>query len=47
MINDEGGPLQPVQDFIIHILMENDRARSKLTWEAVGRGLSEFLCVGH
>src|SRR5690606_5750191 len=43
LINDEGGPLQPVQDFIIHILMENGRTRSKLTWEAIGRRLYDYF----
>ena len=43
LINDDCMPLQPVQDFLLYALLESGSARSKLTWEAVGRRLYDYF----
>ena len=43
LIDDDCMPLQPVQDFLLYALLESGSARSKLTWEAVGRRLYDYF----
>lgn len=43
LIDDECMPLQPAQNFLLHMLLENGSTRSKLTWEAVGRRLYDYF----
>ena len=43
LVGDDGYPLQPVQDFLLHLLLDSGDAQSKLTWEAYGRRLYDFF----
>ena len=43
LIDDDCMPLQPAQDFLLYTLLESGSARSKLTWEAVGRRLYDYF----
>ncbi len=43
LIDDECAPLQPAQNFLLHALLDSGSARSKLTWEAVGRRLYDYF----
>jgi integrase len=43
LIDDDCMPLQPVQNFLVYALLESGSARSKLTWEAVGRRLYDYF----
>jgi integrase/recombinase XerD len=43
LIGDDGYPLQPVQNFLLHALLDSGSARSKLTWEAMGRRIYDYF----
>ncbi len=43
LLDDDCLPLQPAQNFLLHALLDSGSARSKLTWEAVGRRLYDYF----
>lgn len=43
LVADNGFPLQPAQDFLLHALLDTSTVRSKLTWDAYGRWLYDFF----
>ena len=43
LVADDGFPLQPAQDFLLHALLDSGEVQSKLTWEAYGRRLFDFF----
>lgn len=43
LIDDDCAPLQPAQNFPLHVLLDSGSTRNKLTWEAVGRRLYDFF----
>jgi integrase/recombinase XerD len=43
LVGDDGYPLQPVQDFLMHALLDSGEVQSILTWEAYGRRLYDFF----
>lgn len=43
MVGSDGWPVEPVQSFLWHSLVESGEARSELTWEAYGRRLYDYF----
>ena len=43
LVGSDGWPVEPVQSFLRHILVESGEARSELTWEAYGRCLYDYF----
>ena len=43
LLADDGWPLEPAQSFLWHALVTQGSIESKLTWEAYGRRLYDYL----